>query len=87
VTSDVYSLGATLHYLLIGKPPFAGASGMMQMFAHRESPVPSLRTGRPDVPLGIDLVFQRMLAKKKADRYPSMAELIGELNREYPAGV
>ncbi len=87
VTSDVYSLGATLYYLLIGKPPFGGATGMMQMFAHRESPIPSLRAGRTDVPPGIDLIFQRMLAKRKADRYPSMAELIGDLNRGHPAGA
>jgi len=79
VTSDVYSLGATLFYLLAGKPPYRGSTPMMRIIAHRQAPVPSLRAERPDVPPQIDAIMQRMLAKKKEDRYPSMAKLIGEL--------
>jgi len=79
ITSDVYSLGATLYYLLTGKPPYSGATPMMRIIAHRQAPIPSLRAVRPDVPPQIDTILQRMLAKKKEARYQSMAKLIGEL--------
>ena len=40
--SDVYSLGCTLWYLLIGKPVFEGDTIMKRLVAHREHSIPSL---------------------------------------------
>ena len=77
--SDLYSLAGTLHFLLTGKPMFAGATIMARIMAHRETPVPSLRAARQDVPPEVDIIFQRLAAKKKEDRYPSATELIRDL--------
>ncbi|MGA2033283.1 MAG: protein kinase [Thermoguttaceae bacterium] len=77
--SDIYSLGCTLHYLLAGRGPFTGETVGQKIVAHREQPVPSLRTLRPDVPESLDAVFVKMLAKKPQDRQASMGEVIAQL--------
>jgi len=78
--ADVYSLGATLHFLLTGSPPFVGKNVMSVLFKHREGPVPSLRAARPDVPAALDAVFRRMMAKAAADRFPTMEAVIAALD-------
>ncbi|NLY00187.1 MAG: protein kinase [Rhodopirellula sp.] len=79
VRADIYSLGCTLHYLLIGRSPFGGDTVGKKMLAHREHPIPSLRELRSDVPKSLDDVFQKMLAKRPEDRQPSMSAVISEL--------
>ena len=80
--SDLYSLGCTLHTLLIGRPPYGGATPMERLVAHREAPIPSLRAARPEVPEALDAIFARLVAKKPEDRYPSASALIGDLGSE-----
>ncbi len=79
--SDVYSLGCTMFYLLVGKPIYAGDTPVKKILAHRDAPVPSLALLRSDVPQGIDAVFQRMVAKSPPDRYQSMSEVVAELGK------
>lgn len=78
--SDIYSLGATWHYLLTGQPMFDGDTLMARILAHREAPVPSLVARRKDVPPQIDAIFQRMVAKKPELRYQSVTDLIKDLS-------
>lgn len=77
--SDMYSLGATLYFLLVGQALFGGNTLMARVLAHREQPAPSLRAARPEIPPQIDSIFQRMVAKKKEARCPSMTDLIRDL--------
>jgi formylglycine-generating enzyme required for sulfatase activity len=74
--ADIYSLGCTLHYLLTGKPVYGGNSVMQKVAAHQKQAVPSLRTDLPEISPELDGVFQRLLAKKPADRPQSMQEVI-----------
>jgi serine/threonine protein kinase len=77
--ADIYSLGATLHFLLLGRPPYQGESLMATMFKHQLSPIPSLVESRPDVPDALDAAFRRMLAKEPAERFQTMAEVVQTL--------
>jgi serine/threonine-protein kinase len=77
--SDVYALGCTLFYLLTGRHPFTGENFLDVLLAHRLQLLASLVTLRAEVPVELDLAFQRMTAKNPADRFQSMDELIVDL--------
>ena len=77
--SDIYSLGATLFFLLTGRPMFESESLMSRLLDHRESPRPSICSVRADVPDQIDSVFHQMVAVNKKDRYSSATNLISDL--------
>ncbi len=79
--SDIYSLGATLHFLLTGSPPFTGDSVGAVLMAHHCAPIPVLREDRGDVPEELDAVFQKMMAKEPDERYQTITEVIAELQK------
>ena len=74
--ADVYSLGCVLYECLVGEPPFRRDSELAAVFAHldAEPPVPS--TERPELPLGLDAVITKALAKEPDERYESCRELV-----------
>ena len=73
--SDMYSVGATLFYLLTGRTPFE-AKNMVQMLATVfEQRAPSPRKLRPEVPQGLAKVVLRCLEKQPGDRFKSYADL------------
>ena len=73
VRSDIYSLGCTLFTLLAGEAVFPEGTLVSRILAHREKPVPSIRSRRNDVPESVDLLIQKMLAKAPDNRPQSMA--------------
>jgi two-component system chemotaxis response regulator CheY len=77
--ADIYSLGATLYFLLHGKPPYEGQTMMTVLLKHREATIPSLAKGRSEVPAALEAAFQRMLAKAPADRFQNMSEVVHAL--------
>ena len=77
--TDIYSLGCTLHYLLLGRPPYEGPTLMAVLVMHREAAIPSMRKALPEISPALDLAFQRMVAKKPADRFATMAEAVHAL--------
>lgn len=77
--TDIYSLGCTLYYLLLGKPPYQGPTMMAVLLKHRDGPIPSLAATRTDVPAELDALFHRMLAKAPEDRTQTMTEVVQTL--------
>ena len=68
IRADLYSLGCTIYYLLVGRPPFVGPSLMQKLLQHQETQPTSLRQIRADVPEELDDLVMRMLAKRADDR-------------------
>ena len=77
--ADIYSLGATLYYMLTGNVMYPGKTAMVKLMAHRKSLIPSLRASRPDISENLDAIYTKMVAKDLNDRYQNMSELISDL--------
>jgi serine/threonine protein kinase len=77
--TDLYSLGAAYYALLTGRPPFDRSGPMLVLFAQCTEPLPDPRALAPDVPAGCVAVLRRATAKERADRYPSAAAMLADL--------
>ncbi len=77
--SDIYSLGCTLFYMLVGRPPFAEGNMMQKLLQHQDDRPPELRTLRVGIPDAVSALVLRMLAKAPSARYQTPLELVAEL--------
>ena len=77
--TDLYSLGCMGFELLTGEPPFVRETPASILAAHLSAPAPSVADRRPDVPVGLAFVIQRLLAKSPADRPHTAAAFLNEL--------
>jgi serine/threonine protein kinase len=76
---DQYALGCVLFQLLTGAVPFPGDGAWARMNAHLSAPVPRVGQLRPGLPLGVQSVLDRAMAKEPTDRFPSCAAMAAEL--------
>lgn len=78
--SDLYSLGCLLYELLVGNAPFAEVQGIYEKLrAHAECAPTPIRPLRPDVPESLIAVVDRLLAKRREDRFANAGALIKAL--------
>lgn len=68
IAADVYSLGATLFWMLSGTQPVPGASSFDDVWAARQ---PDVWDAAPHVPQGLRDIVNKSIARDLAERYPS----------------
>ncbi|HTQ45912.1 MAG TPA: serine/threonine-protein kinase [Polyangiaceae bacterium] len=77
--ADIWSIGAILHALLTGDPPYDGESNAdVSAKIIRDAPTP-IRQIRPEVPQEVEDIILRCLEKDPAARFGDVAELANAL--------
>lgn len=79
--SDIYSLGATLHFLLAGQAPIQGDSSGSILNSARIGKRTTPRQVCATVPPALDAICQKAMALDPADRYANPIELTADIER------
>ncbi|MDD4788960.1 MAG: protein kinase [Pirellulales bacterium] len=74
--SDIYSLGCTFFYMLVGRPPFPEGTVLQKLLQHQGDEPPDVCQFRSDLPDEAAQVLARMMAKDPRRRYPDSAHLL-----------
>jgi Tol biopolymer transport system component/tRNA A-37 threonylcarbamoyl transferase component Bud32 len=88
--ADIWALAVMLYEMVAGRLPFGGQNGQAILYAivHTEpEPVTALRSG---LPMELDWLIRKCLAKNPAERYQHVDDLLvdlGTLRKKLDAGV
>ena len=77
--SDIFSLGTVLWELLSGRRLFSGDNELQTMYRVSQAAIPSLNAEREEVPVSLDYVIAKSLARNPDRRYQSALELLEDL--------
>jgi serine/threonine-protein kinase len=84
---DVYSLGCMLFEMIVGTPPFTSRRVQEVLASHKFRRPPSLAALTENLPLWLDCLVTRMLAKAPDQRPQTMAEVAGALAMSEGHGI
>jgi serine/threonine-protein kinase len=78
--SDIYGLGATLYFMITGKPPFPAGKSFAEVYENQivKSMLPPTNVN-PDCPPQVDRLVRRMMQRDPARRFQSAVELVDTL--------
>lgn len=81
--TDIYSAGVIIYEVLCGHRPFDGQGGNLMRQVLQDPPPPA-STHEPRLPITIDMVLARALAKKPANRYRGELDFLEALRHAFP---
>ena len=72
--ADLYSIGASLYYVLTGHFPYNGKNTISIIQKHINDPIPNPAQLRPELPGWLSLGIQKLMSKNPDDRFQSARE-------------
>jgi serine/threonine-protein kinase len=79
--SDLFSLGVLSYHLLTGHMPFRGETVAELIGAITNHTPKPLREWAPEVPVELEQIVNRLLAKDPAVRYSTAAAIVSDLDQ------
>ncbi len=73
--TDVYSVSATLYYLLAGRAPFQGTDAAATLAKIVSEPPPPIRSIRPEISVELERILLKGLERNRDRRYRDLGEL------------
>lgn len=77
---DLYALGVMMYQWATGELPFTGDDALAVISQHINARIVPPRTRAPDLPAELDAIITRLLAKDRAARFGSAADLAAALS-------
>ena len=74
--SDIYSMGCMIYELLVGKAPYTGNTPNELLSKHLSASIPSVLVLNDNITPEFNNVVKKMLAKKPADRFQDMWDVL-----------
>jgi serine/threonine protein kinase len=79
--SDIYSLGATLYFLLTGQPPIREANAALLLARVQAGEFPPPSKVKRTVSRGLEAICRKAMALRPEDRYAGAGDLAGDISR------
>lgn len=79
--ADLYSIGASLYYVLTGQFPYNGKNTIDIIQKHINDPVPDPAKLRKDMPGWLSLAIQKLMSKNPDDRFQTAKETYMHLRK------
>lgn len=74
--TDVYGFGVLLFECVLGRRPFVGDASLALLHMILTEPAPTVASLRPDLPLEVQSIIDRALAKDPNDRFASVEQMM-----------
>ena len=78
--ADAYALTVVFYELITGRKPFQGETALETLTKQASEPFPDPRTYVPELNESVKKFFDRAMAKKPEDRYPTMKDYLRDLD-------
>jgi len=78
--TDIYSLGVTLFYMAVGKPPYENSNAIKMGIKIISDPFPTAKEFYPGVSNKIEAIIKKATQKDKTDRYQNCEEFRKDLD-------